>query len=163
MELKDIILQEVQHEVVGTIKMLERLSDEHADWKPHTKSMSLKSLAFHIADLQVWFDNALKDTSYDFFDQDSKIKATTFKELSEKVRAGVDANLTFIQSTDNAFWQEEFTFKAGDHVVMTVPRHVAYRTMLMNHLIHHRGQLSGYLRALDIPVPGVYGPSADEK
>lgn len=163
MEIKDSILQELRHEADGTIKMLERLPDAKSDWQPHTKSMSLKALAFHIANLQVWFDNALKGTVYDFMDKDSKIKADNFKELSEKVAEKVKANIEFIKKTDDSFWNEEFTFKAGDHVVMSVPRAVAYRTMLTNHLIHHRGQLSTYLRSLDIPVPGMYGPSADER
>lgn len=163
MEIKDTIIQELRHEAAGTVKMLERLTENHIDWRPHEKSMTLKSLAFHIADLQVWFNNALKGTSYDFFDKPSKISADSFKELSEKVAKGVEDNIAFIQQTDNQFWNEMFTFQAGDHIVMTVPRIVAYRTMLMNHLIHHRGQLSTYLRALDIPVPGMYGPSADEK
>lgn len=162
MQIKDSIIQELQHEAEGTKKMLERLPDNKADWQPHAKSMSLKSLANHIAALQTWFDNTLKGDSYDFT-KGKKIEYKNFKDLSEIVAKHVHDNIEFVKTTDDDFWNKEFIFKSGDHIVMKAPRVVAYRTMLTNHLIHHRGQLSTYLRSLDVPVPGMYGPSADEK
>lgn len=163
MEIKDSILQELQHEAESTKKMIDRLPDDKADWQPHTKSMTLKRLANHIVDLQTWFNNTLQKDSYDFANDHVTTAYKNFKDLGNIMAEKVNQNIEFVKKTDNDFWNKEFTFKSGDHIVMKAPRIVAYRTMLTNHLIHHRGQLSTYLRALDVPVPGMYGPSADEK
>ncbi len=163
MDFKSIIAVETALEAGRTERIFNVLPDNHKDYRPHDKSMTLKELAEHVAELQTWFNNALRNSSYDFKNDNQELLYSSFKELGSLVNESVQHNLDFIKSTDDDFWNQEFTFRVGDHVVMTVPRWVAYRQMLSNHLIHHRGQLTTYLRALNIPVPGMFGPSADEK
>lgn len=156
------IIHEYEAEVKSTVKMLEALKEEHKDWKPHEKSMTLGKLAEHIVVLQTWFQNSLGESAYDL--QDAKpIEYSSFKELSDYLEKGVAENMQFVKDSNVDFWMESFTLKMGDHAILTLPRIAFLRSMLSNHLIHHRGQLSVYLRLLDIPVPGMYGPSADEK
>lgn len=156
----------IQHEYASEVKktslILKALKEEHKDWKPHKKSMDVARLASHIVDLQTWFDNALKNDSYDLKTDYVPIAYNSFEELNEILEKRVAANMAFIEGMDNDFWFENFTFTMGDYVIAKLPRIAFLRSVLSNHLIHHRGQLTVYLRLLDIHVPGIYGPSADE-
>ncbi|MCO5248231.1 MAG: DinB family protein [Chitinophagales bacterium] len=163
MEFKNLVIQESQAELNSTKRVIDALKDEHADWKPHQKSMSLGALASHIVQLQTWFDLALKKDILDLMTDRKNLEYNNFEGLGNILIQGGNAAIELARITDDDFWNREFTFKAGDHIIMKAPKHVVYRTMIMNHLIHHRGQLGVYLRLLNIPVPGVYGPSADER
>ncbi len=163
MGINAAILAETLKELEGTKKMIERIDMKHADWSPHTKSMSIKNLAIHIAVLQSWFGNAFKKEVFDLKTDFVPVEFKSFKQLSEVMENQIKENISFINTVSDDFWEKEFTFKMGDRIILQAPKKVMYRYMIMNHLIHHRGQLSLYLRILDISVPGMYGPSADEK
>lgn len=156
----------IQHEYASEVKktsqILKALKEEHKDWKPHEKSMDVAQLASHIVDLQTWFDNALKKDAFDLKTDYVPIAYNSFEELNEVLEKRVAANMAFIEGVGNDFWFENFTFTMGDYVIAKLPRIAFLRSVLTNHLIHHRGQLTVYLRLLNIPVPGIYGPSADE-
>jgi len=157
------IKHEYASELEKTSQILKVLKDEDKDWKPHEKSMSLGQLATHIVELQTWFDNALKKDSYDLQSDYVPLAYQSFEELNTILKERVKGNMDYIETVEDSFWLENFTFKMGDHVIAKLPRIAFLRSVLTNHLIHHRGQLTVYLRLLDIPVPGIYGPSADEK
>ncbi|MDE5432071.1 damage-inducible protein DinB [Elizabethkingia meningoseptica] len=162
MSIKDGILIENQREAENTKRIIERLHDGHADWKPHQKSMSALRLASHVVELHLWLKEALQRESFNFHTDYVPLKATSFKELQDTLAKGVEENIAFVNGTDENFWLQNYTLKAGEHTIAELPRLGALRFIINNHLIHHRGQLSLYLRLLDIPVPGIYGPSADE-
>lgn len=157
----------IQHEYASELKktsqILKALKEEHKKWKPHEKSMEMGQLANHIVDLQTWYDNALKNDSYDLKNDCVPIQYGSFKELNEILTERVEANIKFVEKTDDAFWFQNFTLTMDDRMLVKLPRVAFLRSILTNHLIHHRGQLTVYLRLLDIHVPGIYGPSADEK
>lgn len=156
------ILHEYESELDRTKKVLASLREEHKDWKPHEKSMSVGRMASHIVELQTWFNNALKNDSFDLMSEYKPLEYNSLNELIDILIQGVEENMKFVKDTDESFWFEHFTFKMGDRVIAKLPRIAFLRSILTNHFIHHRGQLTVYLRILNIPVPGVYGPSADE-
>lgn len=160
---KELILQEFKHESLSTSRMLKVLPNEHQNWKPHEKSMSLQGIALHIVVLQTWFMNALKSNELDFAKEKLDKSFSNFETLTQQFEDKLKDIEAFIHTTDNQFWEDNFVFKFGEHIIYSGTRIGMYRGMIMNHLIHHRGQLSVYLRLLNIPVPGLYGPSADEK
>lgn len=158
------LISELKHEAISTRKMLERLPVEKADWKPHEKSMSLATLALHIADIPSFVSLIVGRDELDFTSGDYAVSLVSdfdkaVQIFDERLENAV-ADLEKIQ--DEEFLKQDWTLRSGDHVIFTLPRLVALRTLAFSHLIHHRGQLSVYLRLLDIPVPGIYGPSADE-
>ncbi|MCT3691766.1 DinB family protein [Elizabethkingia anophelis] len=162
MSIKDGILIENQREADNTKRIIERLKDDNASWKPHPKSMTALQLASHVVELHLWLKIALERDSFNFHTDYVPLKAKSFAELQDILVKGVENNINFVNGTDEDFWLQTYTLKAGDHVIAALPRIGALRFIINNHLIHHRGQLSLYLRMLDIPVPGLYGPSADE-
>jgi uncharacterized damage-inducible protein DinB len=157
------IASELKHEAVSTMKMLERLPDDKLDWKPHEKSMTLGRLASHTAELSGFITRILTSDEMDFLTREyvptvvksSEEAVALFKEKSASALAELE------KVTDEKL-MENWTMRNGDHVIFTMPRIAAIRGVGISHFIHHRGQLSVYLRMLDIPVPSIYGPSADE-
>ena len=164
MTISGILLGELEHEAMSTRKMLERVPTEHLNWKPHEKSYSLSGLASHIAEIHTWVGYTIKQDELDFGKFDYKpFKATTTKELLAAFDKNVaDAKADLKDVTDEAI-RESWTLKNNDQVYFTMPKIAVLRTMVVKHIVHHRGQLSVYLRLLDIPVPGMYGPTADER
>ncbi|MGX9986087.1 DinB family protein [Soonwooa purpurea] len=162
MSIKESLTIEMQRETDNTKRLLERLNQDHWTWKPHEKSMSAGALAKHIVELQSWLPNALEGDSFNYATDYQPNPSATFEELIQILEAGLAKNIEFANSKSDEFWFDEWTFKYGEHVIGVMPKIGAYRFVITNHLIHHRGQLSVYLRLLDIPVPGIYGPSADE-
>ena len=164
MHLNQAFLNELHHEAASTRKMLERIPAEHFDYKPHVKSMTLKKLATHIADLPSWFPFTINADGLDLATMNFTPK--DFASAQELV-AQFDANVVLaeeaLKDATNEKLMELWTLRMGEHIVFTMPKAATLRSMVMNHLVHHRAQLSVYLRMLDIPVPGMYGPSADEK
>jgi uncharacterized damage-inducible protein DinB len=164
MAIKDGLLTEFDHEVGTTRKLLERVPDDKGRlaWKPHARSMSLGGLATHISNLPVWSGTILNESSFDMAAAPPNIEEKTargeilaaFDENAKRARAWMDKS--------DAEYMGRWTLTRGGQEIFSLPRIAAFRSFVMNHIIHHRGQLSVYLRLNDIPVPAIYGPSADE-
>lgn len=161
--LNQPILSELQHEAAQTKKMLEKVPYDHFDWNPHQKSMNLGRLAAHVAELPGWITMIVTTGELDFSTFDYKpYKAKSTEDLAQFFNQNVQQALEALQGTSDETLLAPWTLRNGEHIIFTLPRIAAIRSMAMNHLIHHRGQLSVFLRLLDIPIPGMYGPSADE-
>jgi uncharacterized damage-inducible protein DinB len=161
--LNQSFIAELKHEAASTKKILERVPEGKFDWKPHQKSMTLGRLASHVAELPGFLNSILTMDEFDFAKGHYKSSiANTPVDLMNVFQQKLDEVVQTLQDTSDEKMHANFTLRSGDHVIATVPRMVAIRSMAMNHLIHHRGQIAVYLRLLDIPVPGLYGPSADE-
>ncbi len=165
MAIKDSLLPEYDHEMATTRKLLERVPLEEAQWKPHTKSMTLGDLAAHIAEIPGWVGTIVNAPFVDLAadaDHVSTGYATkedliaTFDRNVAKARAAID-------SKSDLDMMESWSLKNGETVILSMPKAGVLRSFLLNHVIHHRGQLSVFIRLKDIPVPMIYGPSADEK
>ena len=162
--LNQAFIAELKHEAASTKKILERVPEGKFDWKPHEKSMTLGRLASHVAELPGFLNSILKMDDFDFSKGDYKPShPKTPEELMNVFQQKLDEVVQTLQDTSDEKMQANFTLRNGDHIFPAIPRMVAVRSMALSHIIHHRGQLSVYLRLLDIPVPGLYGPSADEK
>lgn len=163
MSIRDEMLAEFQEELPATRKILERIPEDKLAWKPHEKSMSLGQLAMHIAKVP---GAIVFITSKDFFDvltgnfapPAPKDKSEIHAALNESARTVERA----LQEASEDFARASWHLMRGDHELQAQPRCKAWRTLMLNHWYHHRGQLSVYLRLLDVAVPAVYGPSADE-
>lgn len=162
MGTKSLLLGELESETANTRRILERLTDEHLDWRPHEKSMSVKSLAHHIVGLHNWIYEALPKAQFDLQVDFKPAKVTSIADLKAMLESGFALNKKMIEEASPESWEEEWTLKTGDYIIAKVNRAAGLRFIINNHLIHHRGQLTVYLRLLGIPVPGLYGPSADE-
>jgi uncharacterized damage-inducible protein DinB len=164
MAIRDALLPEFDHEMGTTRRLLERVPDETLTWKPHARSMTLGRLATHLAELPGWARTVIRD---DFFD----IKPGEYTPTSLGARAeilalfdqNVSAARALIASMGDGEMMATWTLRSDGRDVFTLPKAAALRSFLMNHLIHHRGQLSVFLRLQDVPVPPIYGPSADER
>lgn len=157
------LLPEFDHEMAATRKVLARVPMERADWRPHPKSMSLGRLANHLVGLLIWGPATFATDAIDF--AQGKFPAPEHASTAELL-AGFDAIVAETRSVFAAATDEvaegPWTLRLGDQIFFTLPRHAVVRSFVMNHLIHHRAQLTVYLRLLDLPVPALYGPSADE-
>lgn len=161
--INQAFIAELKHEAASTKRILERVPEDKFGWKPHEKSMTLGRLASHVAELPEFLNSILTIDDFDFAKGHYKAShAKTPEELMNIFQQKLDEVVLTLENTSDEKMQANFTLGSGGHVIATVPRMVAVRSMAMNHLIHHRGQIAVYLRLLDIPVPGLYGPSADE-
>jgi uncharacterized damage-inducible protein DinB len=157
------LTNEYTSECASTRRLLASVPMDKLSWKPHEKSMPLGNLAIHIADLPNWVPITLERSELDFATEPyNPKKATTTEEL---LKIHDDATAAALQSIQNSnaevLVKENWTMRNGDKVYFTMPKIAVLRSSAFNHLYHHRGQLSVYLRLLDIPVPGMYGPTAD--
>jgi uncharacterized damage-inducible protein DinB len=157
------MIQEFEQEAATTRRVLERVPTDKLSWKPHAKSMSLGALAMHIASgpahLTGW---ATQDATT--FSGGSSPDAQSTAEILAAHDAGVTTAKSNISSIGDANLGKMWEFKTPDGTtMMTMPKAALLRTLALNHIYHHRGQLSVYLRLLDVPVPSIYGPSADER
>jgi uncharacterized damage-inducible protein DinB len=162
--IKEGLLAEFDHEVATTRRLLDRLPDDplRLAWKPHVKSMSLGGLATHLSNLPAWGTTILNASSFDLVALPPHAPERTSRTA---ILAAFDENTRNTRSRmdrTDAEYLERWTLKRGDQELFSMPRVAAFRTFLMYHLVHHRGQLTVYLRLNDIPVPAVYGPTADE-
>lgn len=164
MAFKDLLLPEFDREMSTTRRVLERVPGERLGWKPHEKSMSLGRLATHLAELPRWSRCIIEEPEVN-------LEPGAYRPAEEASRAEIlqlfDANVASARAAlapkTDAELMETWTLKNDGERVFTVPKITALRSFLMNHVIHHRGQLSVYLRLLDVPVPPMYGPTADER
>ncbi len=166
MAITKALLPEFDYEMANTRKTLERVPDEKLDWKPHEKSMSMGSLATHLANLPTWASRSINSDNFDMAPGGGPPPKATPAGSTEEVLAIFDKNVAdaraAIAGASDEFLVTSWSLLSGGHTVMTLPRVAVLRSFIMNHIIHHRGQLSVYLRLNDIPVPALYGPSADE-
>jgi uncharacterized damage-inducible protein DinB len=164
MSLAQLTLGDVARELQTTRRVIERVPDGQFDWRPHAKSMTLGRLATHIAELP---GLALVVLSSDEFDMATRAVQPRTASDTAAVLALFDENAGKMQAVladaDDATLERAWTMRHGAHVIMTQPKHVAVRTLGVSHQVHHRGQLTVYLRLLDVPLPSVYGPTADER
>jgi uncharacterized damage-inducible protein DinB len=162
MAIAESILPEFDHEMQTTRSLLERVPEANPDWKPHAKSMSLGQLASHIAELTAWTNSTLQQTELDFAKGDYKPAVfTNTADLLKMFDGLVKSAREVLAATPDQDMMVPWTLRNGDHVIFTMPRIAVLRSFVMNHMIHHRGQLSVYLRLNDVPLPSIYGPSAD--
>jgi uncharacterized damage-inducible protein DinB len=166
MAIAESLLAEFDNEVATTRRVLERVPEDQADWKPHPKSMTLGQLSTHIAELVGWTDMIIKETEFDLEPPGGEpYKSAEFESsavLLERFDASVEAARTVLGGASDDVLHVTWTLKKGGKTVMAMPRPAWVRTFVLKHVVHHRGQLSVYLRLLDVPVPPIYGPSADE-
>jgi uncharacterized damage-inducible protein DinB len=163
MNMIDPVLAELAHEAATTRRLLQRLPEAHLTWKPHEKSMTLGRLAGHIAEIPARISSMLEPDEYDFAaGGEAPHAASSVADLLTFFDQSVSQATERLkkQTTDRllATWR----LKKGGKQLLEMPRMGAVRFMMLNHLIHHRGQLSVYLRLQNVPLPSIYGPTADE-
>ncbi len=164
MAVKDSFIEELKHESTLTKKILERVPLDKKDWRPHEKSTTIGRLATHIAETHRWISTILNAGGFDFATAGFKQHvAASQEELMDILNMHVNAALDSLSKATDEEFNKTWTIKRGGQVIMTPLKKVAIRGWGFSHTYHHRGQLSVYLRLLGIPVPGMYGPSADER
>jgi uncharacterized damage-inducible protein DinB len=165
MPLSDALLPEFDHEIASTRALLTRIPDVVTAWKPHPRSTSMGDLAHHIASIVGWIVPVLTQDELDLAPRDGA-KPPGFTSMAATI-AVLDANVAgarvAIAATPDSAMGVPWTLKAAGHVVFTQPRAMVLRSFVLGHLIHHRGQLTVYVRMHDIPLPSVYGPTADAR
>ncbi len=163
MTISELLLPVLDDEMANTRKLLQRVHLDATDWSPHAKSMTMRRLASHIADIPRWGSEIVERESFDVQPGTKPYSAASPEELLQHFDSEVSAARKAIAGADDEHLQQKWTFSFRGHAVFSRPRYQVLSILMMNHLIHHRGQLSVYLRLKDIPVPGMYGPSADEQ
>lgn len=157
------LIGELHMEAAATRKCLERIPAEKFDYKPHEKSMTMVRLAVHVAEMVEWAKDVVQTTELNFATMDYKpFEPQTTAELVELLDKNVEAAAEALKNTSDEAMMGDWTLRNGEEIYFTMPRIQCLRGMVFNHIVHHRGQLSLYLRMNDIPVPALYGPSADE-
>jgi uncharacterized damage-inducible protein DinB len=159
----DTLFADLDQEFTITRRVLERYPEGHADWRPHEKSMSLVQLASHVANLPHFGERVANSAEFDF-------AATPYAPPAARTRAEIldlfdKRSATARKAVDSLgadAMRSDWTLRAGDKIITTATRAAQLRRLMLSHIIHHRGQLTVYYRLLGVPVPSVYGPSADE-
>jgi uncharacterized damage-inducible protein DinB len=162
MTIIDSLLQELEQEAKTTKRVLERVPEGQLAWKPHPKSMSLGQLALHIATVPGGVAQMAAQPGVDGPPSFIQPSATTAAELVPALEQSIAQARQLLGGMSDEQVMETWTLKNGGEVVMAMPRAAVLRTIMLNHWYHHRGQLSVYLRELNVPLPSIYGPSADE-
>jgi uncharacterized damage-inducible protein DinB len=165
LSLLDSLLPEFDHEMGTTRRLLDRVPEGEFRWKPHEKSMSLGELSDHLSMLTRWTNLIATSTKFDIASLGTSrtptVPASRDEMLATFDKAVAAARAELASKTD-AELSAPWTLKSGTQEVFTIPRISAIRSFVINHVIHHRGQLSVYLRMKDVPLPAIYGPTADE-
>lgn len=166
MPLSEMLLPEYDQEIAKTRTCLERIPADKLSWKPHGKSMTLARLAGHLAQIPMWARETMTKLEIDIMPVGGPPyepwNPASLEEIIERFDIhSAEARAAIAASDDEAF-MAPWTLLSGGNKVFTMPRAAVLRGMILNHIIHHRGQLSVYLRLNDVPVPSIYGPSADE-
>lgn len=163
MNMIDPVLAELAHEAATTRRLLQRLPEVHLTWKPHEKSMTLGRLAGHIAEIPARISSMLEPDEYDFAaGGEAPHTASSVADLLAFFDQSVSQATERLKKQTNDRLLATWRLKKGGKQLMEMPRMGAVRFMMLNHLIHHRGQLSVYLRLQNVPLPSIYGPTADE-
>jgi uncharacterized damage-inducible protein DinB len=160
--LQASLSQELKRELMLTRRLLERVPTEQFDWQPHPKSMKLGTLASHMANLVGHLETSLKGPETDVLTRQMPPSPTHTDEVLRRFDVNSENIHKALAEVDDETFHSMWTMRRGEQTIMQMPRAAVARVLVLNHLIHHRGQLSVYLRLLDIPVPAIYGGSADE-
>lgn len=162
--LRQLAFGDLEHEIAQTRRLLERVPEARFDWRPHEKSGTLGELATHVADLFAWGAAIVTHDTYDFAATPPPQGAAAGQAA---LLARFDRNAgrlrDALEALDEGRLAHTWELRRGDQVLLAMPRLLAIRSMVLSHIVHHRGQLSVYLRLTGTPVPGLYGPSADER
>jgi uncharacterized damage-inducible protein DinB len=160
--LQTALSQELKRELALTRRLLERVPSDKFDWQPHAKSMKLGTLASHMANLVGFLQMSLQGPETDMATVQFPPSPTETDEVLRRFDLNAENIHKALADVDDATFNDMWTMRRGEQVFMQMPRTAVARVLVLNHLIHHRGQMSVYLRLLDIPVPAIYGGSADE-
>ena len=167
MAIAPTLLPEFDHEMAGCRRVMERVPTAQFGFKPHPRSFSQGQLANHLASVPSWLITAMATTELEFVDPEAAARlplpAPTTEALLAAFDQGVAGARAALAAGSDADLLTVWTGRSHGKVIMAMPRRDVYRSFIMNHMIHHRAQLTVYLRLLDVPVPGLYGPSADEQ
>jgi uncharacterized damage-inducible protein DinB len=163
MSVTDDLLMEFREELKTTRRVFDRIPADKLTWKPHEKSMTLGQLAMHIAGVPGAIASITAGDSFDVLKGDF---TPPTPQSTEEVQRALNHSAEVVEKTLKAANEEtsyaQWRLMRGDTVLMAIPRVMAWRSIMLNHWYHHRGQLSVYLRLLGVPLPAIYGPSADE-
>ena len=162
MSIAESFLAEIDQEAATTKRVLERVPGDKLSWKPHEKSMSLGQLALHTATIPGAIVGFVTPDRFELPSSFEFLELETSGELVPALESSVATAKEYLGGLDDEAALSTWTLAKGDQVVWAVPRIGVVRSLMLNHWYHHRGQLSVYLRLLDVPVPSIYGPSADE-
>jgi uncharacterized damage-inducible protein DinB len=161
--LAHALIGELTHEATTTRKCLERVPEDKFDYQPHEKSMTFSRLAAHVAEMVDWVTVTCTTDELDWGAGDyTPFAPKTNAELLEYFDKNLANALESLKNTSDETMMETWTMRNGEQIYFAMPKIQVLRGMVFNHIWHHRGQLSVYLRLNDIPVPSIYGPSADE-
>jgi uncharacterized damage-inducible protein DinB len=162
MSIIPMLLKEMEQEAQTTRKMLSRIPDDKYDWAPHPKSMTIRQLATHIAELPTWVKLALDTTELDFATSPyDPVKINSTKDLMELFEQSLTVGKTALAAATETDLEPNWTLRSGDQIFLTVTKGEMIR-ISFSQIVHHRAQMGVFLRLLDIPIPGSYGPSADD-
>jgi uncharacterized damage-inducible protein DinB len=163
MTIANELLAELDRESFATRRLLERVPTDKLEWRPHPKSMTLRDLAWHVATLPSRIARIVASGAYDLANARPTPAAAETTDFAAELHRSIGEAKEILGSLDDKTMLETFTLSRGDVVVFSMPRAAGVRTVMLNHTYHHRGQLTVYLRLLDVPLPATYGSSADEK
>lgn len=162
MSTVDAVIAEMEQEAATTRRVLERVPDDKLAWKPHTKSMSLGQLARHVAEAPAMIAGMIVENTAELPDLGEQPSAGSAAEAVKAHDEGLATVKRIVGGMDEAALGTPWRITKDGNELMAMPKGAVVRSLMMNHIYHHRGQLSVYLRLLDVPVPSIYGPSADE-
>lgn len=166
MAISAALLPEFDYEMASTRKTLERVPDGKSDWKPHEKSMAMGVLANHLSNIPTWTVYTIAQDSLDLEPEGNPMPPVKEAESQAERLSMFDENVAKARAAIEGASDEElfkpWSLLTNGNTILTMPKAAVLRSFVMNHLIHHRAQLGVYLRLNDIPVPSIYGPSADE-
>jgi len=163
MNLKDALISEVKEELASTRKVVARLPASDWAYKPHEKSWEMGGLASHLINVVEWGSMVLREDVTKFSPEFRPWVGKSPEELLAKLEKNATELLGHVRDIDESKLDQTWRLMLGEQEVMAIPRYKALRTFVLNHLIHHRAQLTVYLRLRQVPVPAIYGPSADEQ
>ena len=164
MQINQPLLMEYEYECGNTRKLLETVPFDNPAWKPNEKSMSLVELATHVAEIPAWMHFTLDFPELDFAKSEYKLpKINNVEELLALHDKTVAEALSVLAKATDEQMMENWTMRNGEQIYFTMPKASVLRSWVFNHLYHHRGQLTVYLRLLNVPLVGMYGPTADDK
>lgn len=162
MEIIPLLLKELDQEAQITRKMLERVPDDKFDWQPHPKSMTMKQLTIHIAELPSWISMGLNTSELDFASMDYEpAPVNNTSDLMQLLERSLESGRTSLQNATEEDLLPSWTMRTGEQIHSVMTKYEVIRVSFAQ-TTHHRAQLGVYLRLLNIPIPGSYGPSADE-
>jgi uncharacterized damage-inducible protein DinB len=162
MAIKDALFAEYDHEMGTTRKLLERVPENNLAWRPHQKSMTLGGLSTHLCNIPHWGGTILNDPSFDLAGAPPNVAELVSRADILKLFDDATKQTRGWMNKSDGEYMAMWTLKRGGQEMFSMPRVGAFRSFILNHIIHHRGQLSVYLRLNDVPVPPIYGPTADE-